>query len=57
MGDRAGVYRILVGTPDGKRPLGRPRPRWENNIMEKKWDVEAWNGFVWLKTGRGGGRL
>ena len=27
-----GVYRILVGKPDGKRPLGRPRRRWEGNI-------------------------
>jgi hypothetical protein len=32
MGERKGVYRILVGKPDGKRPLGRPRRRWENNI-------------------------
>jgi hypothetical protein len=32
MGDRRGVYRILVGTPDGKKPLGRHRCRWENNI-------------------------
>jgi len=31
-GDRRGVYRILVGNPDGKRPLGRPRLRWEDNI-------------------------
>jgi hypothetical protein len=28
------VYRILVGKPEGKRPLGRPRPRWEINIKE-----------------------
>jgi hypothetical protein len=27
-----GVYRVLVGRPEGKRPLGRPRRRWENNI-------------------------
>ena len=32
MGDRTGVYRILVGKPEGKRPLGRPRGRWEDNI-------------------------
>ena len=31
-GERRGVYRVLVGKPDGKRPLGRPRRRWENNI-------------------------
>jgi len=32
MGDRRGVFRVLVGEPQGKRPLGRPRPRWEDNI-------------------------
>jgi hypothetical protein len=29
---RSGVYRVLVGKPEGKRPLGRPRHRWEYNI-------------------------
>jgi len=32
MGERKGVYRVLVGKPEGKRPLGRPRSRWEDNI-------------------------
>jgi hypothetical protein len=32
MGERKGAYRILVGKPEGKRPLGRPRRRWEDNI-------------------------
>ena len=32
MGERRGVYRVLVGKPEGKRPLGTPRPRWEDNI-------------------------
>jgi len=32
MGERRGVYRVLVGNPEGKRPLGRPRSRWEDNI-------------------------
>jgi hypothetical protein len=31
-GERRSVYRILVGKPEGKRPLGRPRCRWEDNI-------------------------
>ena len=31
-GERRGVYRVLVGKPEGKRPLGRPRHRWEDNI-------------------------
>ena len=37
MGERRGVYRVLVGRPEGKRPLGRSRRRWENNI---KMDLE-----------------
>jgi hypothetical protein len=32
MGERRGVYRILVGKPERKRPMGRPRRRWEDNI-------------------------
>jgi hypothetical protein len=32
MGERRGVYRVLVGKPEGKRPLGRRRLRWEDNI-------------------------
>jgi hypothetical protein len=36
MGEGRGVYRVLVGKPEGKRPLGRPRRRWEDNI---KWTL------------------
>jgi S-ribosylhomocysteine lyase LuxS involved in autoinducer biosynthesis len=32
MGERTGAYRVLMGRPDGRRPLGRPRRRWEDNI-------------------------
>ena len=32
MGERRGVFRVLVGKPEGKSPLGRPRSRWDNNI-------------------------
>jgi hypothetical protein len=32
MGERRGVYKVLVGKPEGKEPLGRPRLRWEDNI-------------------------
>jgi hypothetical protein len=32
MGERRGVYRVLVGKPEGKRPVGRPRRRWKGNI-------------------------
>jgi hypothetical protein len=34
MGERRGAYRALVGKPDGRRPLGRPRYRWEDNIKK-----------------------
>jgi len=34
MGERKCVYRVLVGKSEGKRPLGRPRRRWEDNIQE-----------------------
>jgi hypothetical protein len=33
MGEERNVYRLLVGKPEGKRPLGRPRSRWMDNIM------------------------
>jgi len=46
MGERRGVYRVLVGKPEGKRPLGRPRRRWEVNIkmdlQEVKCGVMDW---------------
>jgi hypothetical protein len=46
MGEERGVYRVLVGKPEGKRPLGRPRRRWENNIKmdlrEKGIDGANW---------------
>ena len=39
MGEGRGVYRVLVGKPEGKRPLGRPRLRWEDNIKMDIQDV------------------
>jgi hypothetical protein len=38
MGEQRNACRILVGKPDGKRPLGRPRHRWVRNIREIEWD-------------------
>jgi len=38
MGEKRGVYRVLVGRPEGKRSLGRPRRRWEENWILRKWD-------------------
>jgi hypothetical protein len=44
------VYRVLMGKPEGKRPLGRPRRRWEDNIrmdiQEVGWGCEDWIGLA-----------
>ena len=48
MGEGRGVHRVLVGKPEGKRPLGRPRHRWEDNI---KMDLQEMGGACgnWMK--------
>jgi len=48
MGEGRGVYRVLVGKPEGKRPLGRPRRRWEDNI---KMDLQrvGCGGMDWIE--------
>jgi len=58
-GEKRGVYRRLVEKPESKRPLARPRRRWEDNIMMglQEVGVGAWNGSSWLRTGTGDGRL
>ena len=59
-GERRGAYRVFVGKPEGKRPLGRPRRRWGDNIRINFQKVEwggAWTGLIWLRTGVGGGCL
>ena len=57
MGQRLGIFRFLVGKPEGKRPLGRPRCRWEDNIKMGLQDVGAWTGLSWLRIGTGGRHL
>ena len=59
MGQRRGVYRVLVGKPEGRRPFGRPRHRLEDNIrwIFRKWDVGVWTGSSWPRTRKDGGHL
>jgi hypothetical protein len=59
MGERRGVYRVLVGKPEGKRPLGRPRYRWEDNIKMYHQEVVwgAWTGLTCLRIWTGAGLL
>jgi hypothetical protein len=65
MGEKRNAYRLLMGKSEGKRPLGRPRRRWVDNIRmdlgEVGWgDVDwighgvMWTGLVWLRIGTGG---
>jgi hypothetical protein len=59
MGEGRCVYRVLVGKPEGKRPRGRPRRSWEDDIrmdlQEVGWGLRT--GLGWLGIGTGGGRL
>jgi hypothetical protein len=57
MGERRVVFKVLVGKPEGKRPLGRSRRRWEDYRIFRKWDVETWSGYIWLRIGTGDGHL
>jgi hypothetical protein len=57
MGERRVVYRVLAGKPEGKRPLGRPRRRWEDNIKMDLQEVGIWTGSICLRTETGGGHL
>jgi hypothetical protein len=57
MREGRGGYRVLVGKPEGRRPLGRPRHRWEDNIRMDLPDVGVRTGLGWLRIGIGGRRL
>jgi hypothetical protein len=54
-GEKRNPYRILMGKPEGKSPLGRPRCRWVANIKinigEIGWNGVIWIGLVWLRIG------
>ena len=59
MVERIGLYKVLVGKPEGKGPFGRPRRRWEDNI---KIDLQelgcgVWTGSSCLRIGTGGENL
>jgi hypothetical protein len=53
------AYRVLVGKPERKRPLGRLRHRREDIIkwIWEKYDAVDWTGFIWLRIGTSGGLL
>jgi hypothetical protein len=56
MGEKRKAYKILVGNPEGKGPLGRRRRRWVDKIkMDLREDGMVWIGFVWIRirTSRG----
>ena len=59
MGEDRGVQRVLVGKTEGKRPLGRPRRRWEDNIKMDLQEVGGGRGdwMEWLRIGTGDGHL
>jgi hypothetical protein len=59
MGRGEAYTRFLARKREGKRPLGRSRRRWEDNIRRifRKWDVGLWTGSCWLRIGTGGGHL
>jgi hypothetical protein len=54
MGQRRSVYRVLVGKPEGKISLRRPRRRWEDNIKVdlQEFGCGVWNGLIWFRIGK-----
>jgi hypothetical protein len=59
VGERRDAYGALVGKPEGRRALGRPRRRWEDNIKMDLREIVwgAWTGSMWLRIETGGGLL
>jgi len=53
MGEGRGVYRVLVGKPEGKRQLGRPRHRWKDNIKMDLQEVGC-GGMDWIELAQDG---
>jgi hypothetical protein len=58
MGEKSNAYMILVGKPEGKRPVRRPRRRWKDDIkMDLRKDGVVWIGLIWLSIGTNGGLM
>ena len=59
MSEESEVYRVLVGKPEGKRTMGRPRRRWRIILgwISSRWDVDIWTGLGWARIETGGGRF
>jgi hypothetical protein len=55
MGEKRNAYRILVGKPDGRRPLGRPRRRWVDNIKIYLGEIR-WDGVDWIDLAQDSGQ-
>jgi hypothetical protein len=49
MGEERKVYKVLVGRPEGKRQLGRPRPRWEDGIRMDLREIGLGGGVDWIR--------
>jgi hypothetical protein len=59
MGEERKLYKVLVEKPKGKRPLRRPRHRWEDGIRMdlRETGLGVWFGFEWIRIGTDGGLL
>ena len=56
-GDRRGVYRVLVGKPERKKPLGRPSRRWADNIKMDLQELGVYRGMDWIEPAQHRDRL
>jgi hypothetical protein len=59
MGEETKTQNVLMGKPEGKRPLGRPKSKWEDGIRRDLGEISwyLYSGLCWLRIGIGGGLL